>query len=412
MIAWFNQCAPVAVTEDTFVLEAKDSFIRRTVALRYTEHIKTALRDLLDAEFEVIVVDEDGRRKYEASVNDGGYVDGEKYTFERFVVGNSNRFAHAAAVAVANGNRVNYNPLFIHGNSGLGKTHLLHAVRHHIAVHNPSANIVYVKGEDFTNQLIDAIQRGKNVEFRSKYRSANIFLMDDVQFIAGKEATQEEFFHTYNTLFEAGQQIILTSDRHPNEIARLEDRLLTRFSSGLIVDVKPPDYETRMAIIHSKARDLGFEIPEDAAQYIAENMSSNIRQLEGAVTRIMAYKSLLLEDNLSQNSVVRIIKDLIKEKDRAVTADIIVDETAKYFGLDPKVLKGKSREKRVNYARQISMYLIRSITALSLSEIGAVFYRDHTTVMNALGNVETQMSSTQYSQQLRDIEANILAVNN
>jgi chromosomal replication initiator protein len=285
----------------------------------------------------------------------------------------------------------------------------LRAIRHAIRQKHPDYSIVYIKGDDFTNDLIFAVQTGKNIEFREKYRRANVFLMDDIQFIAGKQQTQEEFFHTFNTLYESGRQIVLTSDRPPNEIAKLEDRLRSRFESGLMADIQPPDYETRMAIIRNRAREFNFTLPDEVAHYLADNLSANIRQLEGAVKQIYAFNGIKGTEGLTVAEVTRRIKDMIRETERAVTADLIVEETAAYYQLTAADLRGPRRTRNTAHARQVAMYLIRTLTPLSLTDIGAIFAgRDHTTVLSAIRNIESELkTSSDFVQTIKDITANI-----
>ena len=261
-----------------------------------------------------------------------------QFTFDNFVVGSSNRFAHAAAVSVANNPAETYNPLFIYGPSGLGKTHLLYAIASVVHKNHPSYNIVYIKGDQFTNELIAALQEGRNNEFRNKYRNADLFLVDDIQFIAGKESTQEEFFHTFNNLYENHHQIVLTADRPPNEMLRLEDRLKTRFEWGLIADIQPPDFETRMAIIKNKSVSLGFELPDDVCTFIAENVTSNVRLLEGTVKKIRAYHDL---DNmeLTVPNVSRAIKDMYNKEKAGLNTDEIDYQMAVIAGLTLQAAK-------------------------------------------------------------------------
>ena len=406
---WFDDCRAIDVSDNKLVLYTPSNFKKDVIEGRFMGSLKNALKELFSGDFDVLVLGEKEIDTYQPkdTVED-------EYTFERFVVGNSNKFAHAAAKAVAEGQIKNFNPLFIYGESGLGKTHLLHAIRHAVAKKHPEYNIVYVKGDDFTNALIHAIQVGKNVEFREKYRVADLFLMDDIQFIAGKIQTQEEFFHTFNTLYEANRQIVFTSDRPPNEIARLEDRLKTRFESGLLADIQPPDYETRMAIIRNKAEQLGLFLPDDVSNYIAENMTSNVRQIEGAVKKVMAYRDLM-NDSITVSSVSKAIKDMFKEKtgEYMPTSDLIIDETAKYYSLTSEDLKGQRRTRNTALARQISMFLIRKLTNLSLKDIGDLYEgRDHTTVLSSIRRIETEIkSSADFNQTIRDITANINARN-
>ena len=406
---WFDDCQAVEIGDNKLVLYTPSNFKKDVIEGRFIGSVKNALRELFSGDFNVVILGEGGLDKY--SVKNAAAPDNadEEFTFERFVVGNSNKFAHAAALAVAEGQIKNFNPLFIYGESGLGKTHLLHAIQHEVSKKHPEYSIVYVKGDDFTNELILALQVGKNVEFREKYRSADIFLMDDIQFIAGKIQTQEEFFHTFNTLYEANRQIVFTSDRPPNEMMRLEDRLKTRFESGLLADIQPPDYETRMAIIKNKAEQLGLYLPYDVSNYIAENMTYNVRQIEGAVKKVMAYRDLM-NDSITVTSVSKAIKDMFKEKtEYTPSSDMIIDETAKYYSLTPQDLKGQRRMRHMVLARQISMYLIRKLTNLSLKDIGDLYEgRDHTTVLSSIRRIEENLkSSATFSQTIRDITSNI-----
>lgn len=406
---WFDDCRAIDISDNRLVLFTPSSFKKDVIEGRFIGSVKSALKELFSGDFDVQILEDSELDTYKSK--SPGNVDSseEEFTFERFVVGNSNKFAHAAAKAVAEGQIKNFNPLFIYGDSGLGKTHLLYAIRHAVSKKHPEYNIVYVKGDDFTNELILALQVGKNVEFRDKYRGADLFLMDDIQFIAGKIQTQEEFFHTFNTLYEANRQIVFTSDRPPNEMTRLEDRLKTRFESGLLADIQPPDYETRMAIIKNKAQQLGMLLPDDVSNYIAENMTSNVRQIEGAVKKVMAYRDLM-NDSITVSSVSKAIKDMFKEKTEYIpTSGLIIDETAKYYSLTPDDLKGQRRTRNTALARQISMYLIRKLTNLSLKDIGDQYDgRDHTTVLSSIRRIEENMkTSTSFSQIIRDITANI-----
>jgi chromosomal replication initiator protein len=413
LTTWFDDCRAVDISDNRLVIYTPSDFKKDVIEGRFIGSLKSALKELFSGDFDVLVLGEGGLDHFNVVGAAAAGASEEEYTFERFVVGNSNKFAHGAAKAVAEGQTKDYNPLFIYGDSGLGKTHLLYAIRHAVSKKHPEYNIVYVKGDDFTNELIHAIQVGKNVEFREKYRVADLFLMDDIQFIAGKIQTQEEFFHTFNTLYEANRQIVFTSDRPPNEITRLEDRLKTRFESGLLADIQPPDYETRMAIIKNKAQQLGMPLPDDVCNYIAENMTSNVRQIEGAVKKVMAYRDLM-NDSITVSSVSKAIKDMFKEKTEYIpTSDLIIDETAKYYSLTSEDLKGQRRTRNTALARQISMYLIRRLTNLSLKDIGDVYEgRDHTTVLSSIRRIEDNIkSSAAFAQIVKDITANINARN-
>ena len=332
-----------------------------------------------------------------------------EFTFDTFVVGDSNKLAYAAARAVADAPAEHYNPLFIYGDSGLGKTHLIYAIAHEIRTKTPNAKIVYIKGDDFTNELVEAIRTGKNVEFRSKYRDADLLLMDDVQFIAGRKQTQEEFFHTFNTLYESGRQIVLTSDRPPSEMTQLEDRLRTRFEWGLLVDVAPPDFETRLAIVKNKAALLGMELPDKISAYIAENVTANVRQLEGTINKILAYKDLLGNDT-DEETVTRAIQDMLRRSNEYVpTPEAILEYISKYYSLDESVIRGQQRVRDAVSARQIAMYLIRSMTNLSLDEIGKVFdNRDHSTVLYSIQQIEKKMKKdAAFAEMVKEIKTNI-----
>ena len=307
-------------------------------------------------------------------------------------MGPSNKFAHAASLAVATKPAALYNPLFIYGNSGLGKTHLLYAICNEISRTYPDMNIIYIKGDDFTNEIIEAIRKGTTPEFRQKYRQADALLVDDIQFIAGKESTQEEFFHTFNTLYESKKQIVLTSDRPPKDIATLEDRLKTRFEWGLTADIQPPDFETRIAIIKRKAELLDIVVPDNVSEYIANKLKSNIRQLEGAVKKLKAY--YLLEGKAPNiNTAQAAISDIINNDQPApVTIEKIIEEVGRTFGVSPDDIRSAKRNAAVSNARQIAMYVVRDITQLPMASIGEEFGgRDHSTVVYATQQVEKNM---------------------
>lgn len=312
----------------------------------------------------------------------------EEYTFEHFIVGSSNKFAHAAAISVANHPAENYNPLFIYGQSGLGKTHLLHAIGNVIRGTHPKFRIIYVKGEDFTNELVTAIQEGDVQAFRGKYRMADLLLIDDIQFIAGKERTQEEFFHTFNALYESGRQIVLTSDRPPKEMNTLEDRMKTRFEWGLLADIQPPDFETRVAIINAKASKLGFELPKDVIYCIAENLQSNVRQLEGTVKKIKA-KHELGGETITIDMTQKVIEE-VKSINPGLnpTPPMILQTVSNFYSVPVDQILSDRRSKDTVQPRQMAMYLVRKMTNYSLPEIGKVFGRDHTTVMHACDKID------------------------
>ena len=315
-------------------------------------------------------------------------------TFDTYIVGSSNKFAHAAALAVAANPAGSYNPLFIYGNSGLGKTHLLYAICNDIKKTHPNMRTLYIKGDDFTNELIDSIRKGATREFHQKYRQTDILLVDDIQFIAGKDSTQEEFFHTFNTLYEAKKQIVLTSDRPPTEIQTLEDRLRTRFEWGLIADIQPPDFETRIAIIKRKAELLDISIPNPVLEYIATKLKTNIRQLEGAVKKMKAYY-LLQGDQPSMATAQAAISDILNnDQPPPLTIEKIIEEVARTFGVTANEIRSSKRAANISNARQIAIYIAREITQLSMSAIGSEFGgRDHSTIVYAIQQVEKIMKT-------------------
>nr|MBR4280128.1 chromosomal replication initiator protein DnaA [Clostridia bacterium] len=311
-----------------------------------------------------------------------------RYTFETFVVGGGNRFAHAASLAVAESPAMAYNPLFIYGGVGLGKTHLMHAIGHFILQQDPTKRILYIPGEQFTTELITAIQQNRNIQFRNRFRNVDVLMVDDIQFIAGKESTQEEFFHTFNALHNAGKQIILTSDRPPQEIARLEERLKSRFAWGLLADIKKPDFETRVAILRRKAEIEHIKVENEILETIASNVDSNIRELEGSLIRLVAYANLTKKE-LSPALCHEALRDLFSTTARKeVTAQLIMQTVADYYSITMDDLTSHSRRREITVPRQIAMYLTREMTNLSLPQIGTVFgNRDHTTVLHGCDKV-------------------------
>lgn len=410
---WFDDTVAVALDEDSFILSTPSDFKRDIIASRYLTAIQKALRELFSADFDVKIIGTVELEKIKVGkTKPDRFLPGtDDYTFARFVVGNSNKFAHAAARAVADHPAENYNPLFIHGESGLGKTHLLYAIAHTIHENQPDFRIVYIKGDAFTNELIAAIREGRNQEFREKYRAADVFLMDDVQFIAGRDSTQEEMFHTFNTLYEGKKQIVFTADRPPKEMLRLEDRLKTRFEWGLLADIQPPDYETRVAIIKNKSIRLGVDMPDAVLRYVAENITANVRQIEGTVNKIMALRDL--EGNkVDSNTVARAVRDMFKDpSDILPSSDVIIEEVCKFYSIEQEALKGQGRTKDTTQARQVAMYLIRQLTSLSLKEIGREFEnRDHTTVLHSIERIDKlKKQKPEIAEVIKDITTNINA---
>lgn len=418
MKLWFNDLKLTVLTEDTAVFMAKSDFKRDTIYKRYLPQIKSALFDVLGAELNVTVrsaqnENETTKKMTEAAEKtektdiDLYSTVGEnkvlnrasvpsafsEFTFESFVVGKSNEFAHAAALSVANYPSTQANPLFIYGPSGLGKTHLLYAITDRVKKNFPSYKVVYVKGEEFTNQLIDSIAKNLTAEFREKYRQSDVLLIDDIQFIAGKNSVQEEFFNTFNQLYENGKQIILVSDLPPRDIQRLEERLRTRFEGGVVADINPPDFELRAAIVKKKIENLGVEFPEDVVNYIAENLTDNVRQLEGAVKRISA-QCILTGIPVTVDLAIRCISDqVVGSEPVTVTIDKILSVVSNKYGIPVEDIKSRKRTSNIASARHIAIYVIKKLTDRSLPAIGRLFGRDHTTIINSIETVEKKMAA-------------------
>ena len=408
--AWFDDAEVVELTEEHLILYSSSDFRREIIRRRCTEYIQDALKDIFNSDAKLIVFGDEELASYQSKGKQKTTMDfNPQFSFESFVVGPSNRFANGAAIAVTNNPGQVYNPLFIYGPAGVGKTHLLYAIANGIRKANPNVNIVYIKGDQFTTELIDAIKSGKNIEFRSKYREADLFLIDDIQFIAGKESTQEEFFHTFNKLYEEHKQIVMTSDRKPSDMVTLEDRLKTRFEWGLLADIHPPDYETRMAIIKNKAHSLGLDLNDEVCNYIAVNVTSNVRQIEGTVKKIMAYRDL---NNMPLDlpNVSRAISDMFKSEGNALpTPSLIISQVCKFYSIEEDVLRGTKKTKGITEARQVATYLIRTLPNLSLPDIGKEFSRDHSTILYGIRKVEVALKDgdKQLQDNIRDITANI-----
>jgi len=331
-----------------------------------------------------------------------------KYTFDSFVVGNNNKFAHAAALAVAEAPASSYNPLYIYGGVGLGKTHLMHAIGNEILKNNKNAKVLYVTSETFTNQLINAIKDNKNEQFRTKYRNIDVLLIDDIQFIAGKDSIQEEFFHTFNTLYESGKQIILSSDKPPKDIQLLEDRLKSRFEWGIIADISNPDYETRLAILRKKAQLDNILIDDEILSNIATRIDSNIRELEGTLNKLIA-KASLTNSPITMEMAERAINDIVSQQEKVISSEYIQEVVGKYFNVNPKDLKGSKRSNDITFPRQIAMYLCRNVANMSLPQIGRDFgKRDHTTVMHACSKIEKEIKEKSNTKLIVESVKNIL----
>ena len=408
--AWFDDAEVVELNEEQLIIYSANEFRREIIRRRCTEYIHDALKEIFKSDAKLIVFGDEELNAYKSKGTQKSAMDfNPQFTFDNFVVGPSNRFAHGAAIAVSNQPGATYNPLFIYGPPGVGKTHLLYAIANGIRHQNPTANIVYIKGDQFTNELIAAIQSGKNIEFRSKYREADLFLIDDIQFIAGKESTQEEFFHTFNKLYEEHKQIVMTSDRKPGDMLTLEDRLRTRFEWGLQASIEAPDYETRMAIIKTKANSLGLELPDDVCNYIAVNVTNNVRQIEGTVKKIMAYRDL---NNMPLDlpNISRAIDDMFKSEGNALpTPGLIISQVCKFYSIDEAVLRGTLKNKGTAEARQVAVYLIRKLTNLSTPDIGKEFGKDHSTILHSIKKVDQALKAgdENLKNHIRDITANI-----
>ena len=389
---WFDETTVIALEGNELILHCPNNFKRTNIQDRFLPNIEAGLKDIFSSDMTVRLLDDEALRARQdpqenkpASIMDSG-----EFTFETFVIGPSNQLACSAARAVADAPGQHYNPLFIYGSSGLGKTHLLYAIAHVIHQKNPSARILYIKGDEFINDFIESVRTGRAGDFRTKYREADLMLVDDIQFVAGKVETQNEFFHTFNTLYESKKQIVLTSDRPPQEMALLDDRLRTRFEWGLMADVQQPVLETRVAIVKNKAANLGLILNDQIANYIAGKITSNVRQLEGTVHKIKAFHDLGI--NIDQATVDRAIQDMIRSNEFIITPENIIKEVCRYFRVDESQIRGPSRSRDILNARQVAMYLIRSMTSLSLDETGNLFGgRDHSTALNAVTRVETRM---------------------
>ncbi|HOV80154.1 MAG TPA: chromosomal replication initiator protein DnaA [Bacillota bacterium] len=409
---WLKSLKPLGCFDNTVIIEVPNHFSRGWLNDRYAPLIKGAFQELLkeDIGVQFLLSSEINDSQY-YSKKAGSGKSGEsspinlnpKYTFDTFVVGNSNRFAHAACRAVAEAPAKAYNPLFIYGGVGLGKTHLMHAIGQYILEYSNKMKVTYVTSEKFTNELINSIRDDKTVSFRNKYRGMDVLLVDDIQFLAGKERTQEEFFHTFNALYEANKQIIISSDRPPREIPTLEDRLRSRFEWGLITDIQPPDLETRIAILRKKAQLESLSVPDVTISYIANKIQSNIRELEGALIRVIAYASLngLSSEDINPDMAMEVLKDMMPvSKPRQITIELIQEIVANHYNVRPDEFKAKKRTRSVAYPRQIAMYLARELTDLSLPKIGESFGgRDHTTVIHACEKINMELQNSMHLQE-------------
>ena len=412
---WIKNLEIQSFDNDIVVLVASSGFQKESIQSRYYDLLTNTFNFITNKECQINIISKDELQEEEAInlPNDVGYgysnsTLNPKYTFDTFVVGNNNRFAHAAALAVAEAPATSYNPLFIYGGVGLGKTHLMHAIGNAILRKNKKANILYVTSEKFTNQLINSIKDNTSAQFRDKYRNIDVLLIDDIQFIAGKERCQEEFFHTFNTLHESGKQIILSSDRPPKDIQLLEDRLKSRFEWGLIADISNPDYETRLAILRKKAQLDNIIIDDEILSNIANRIDSNIRELEGTLNKLIA-KSSLTNSPITMEMAERAINDIVAQQEKVISAEFIQETVAKYFNINAKDLRGSKRSNDIAFPRQIAMYLCRNVAQMSLPQIGKDFgKRDHTTVMHACTKIEKEIKENQNTKLIVESVKNIL----
>lgn len=417
---WILPIVPYKIEDNSFILKIKDDFYRDMIQKRYLSLIRSAIQTATKIDYEIKMITNAEVPKELPSIPQNNIITttesvsvesnlNPRYIFSSFVVGNSNRMAHAASLAVAEAPAEAYNPLFLYGNSGLGKTHLMHSIAHYILDKNPSTKVLYVTSETFMNEFITAIQNNKNEEFRNKYRNIDVLLIDDIQFISKKEGTQEEFFHTFNALHESNKQIIISSDRPPKEIKILEDRLRTRFEWGLIADIQAPDYETRIAILRKKVDAEHLSVGNDVLAFIAKSIVSNIRELEGALTRIVAYAALT-NQTVSIKLAETALKDIFNENaSTQITANLIQQIVANYYNIHVEDIQGSKKTKIIAFPRQIAMYLCRKFLDISLPKIGEQFGgRDHTTVIYAVSKIEKSLKKdTLLQKEISELEEQI-----
>lgn len=414
---FFDNIEALAIDGNRLIVKVESDLVKGILDQRFASEVNDIISDLAETRMRVEFSSSPAVWAKYTRPSDGSLPPAYAgYTFDSFIVGNSNKLAHAATLAVATAVTANggtssnpvYNPLFIYGQSGLGKTHLLYSVMEMVTTHRYDKRVVYIKGDDFTNDLVKSIGDGSVSDFREKYRGADVLLVDDIQFIAGKDRTQEEFFHTFNSLYEAGKQIILTSDRPPKEMATLESRLTTRFEWGLITDVQPPDLETRMALVNAKATKLNIELPTDIVEYIASSITNNVRQLEGVVKKITALHSML-DAPIDRKLAERAISDIFKESPGLnPTPDLILDEVSAFTGVEREKIIGISKAKDIVMARQILIYVLTEMTDLSLPSIGRFIGRDHTTAIYGRDKIAEKIKTDQaLAASISDLQKNI-----
>ncbi|WP_195574029.1 chromosomal replication initiator protein DnaA [Paenibacillus sp. 1001270B_150601_E10] len=416
---WFKATKAVKYTDTQILITAPTTFAVEWLESRYTKLVSSVILEMTGKQVEVKFIIEEAAQAEPEEVQQHtpppraamqeepvSNILNPKYTFDTFVIGSNNRFAHAASLAVAEAPAKAYNPLFLYGGVGLGKTHLMHAIGHYILEHNPKSRVVYTTSEKFMNEFINAIRDNRGESFRNKYRNIDILLIDDIQFLAGKESTQEEFFHTFNALHNDNKQIVISSDRPPKEIETLEERLRSRFEWGLITDIQPPDLETRIAILRKKAKADNLDIPNEAMVYIANQINTNIRELEGALTRVVAYSTMTNQD-ITTHLTAEALKDIIPTgRPKMITIQDIQQRVGEYYGLRLEDFKARKRTKAIAFPRQIAMYLSRELTDYSLPKIGEAFGgRDHTTVIHAHEKITQSLN---HDQELYKVVQNLI----
>ncbi|MBP3255442.1 MAG: chromosomal replication initiator protein DnaA [Clostridia bacterium] len=415
---WIKELEIQSFDGGNVLLICSTTFNKESIEARYHSLIVNTFNYLTNKECSVSILSrEELNKKQEEGMSNNIEVNlpniinptlNPKFTFDTFVVGNNNRFAHAAALAVAESPGASYNPLFIYGGVGLGKTHLMHAIGNEILRNNRNSNILYVTAENFTNQIINAIKDLKTEQFRTKYRNIDVLIIDDIQFLAGKERSQEEFFHTFETLHNNGKQIIISSDRPPKDLSQMEDRLVSRFEWGLLADVDRADYETRLAILRKKSKLENIIIDDEILSNIANRIDTNIRELEGALNKLIA-RSLLINSPITMEMAEWAINEIVSSKDKVISSEFIQETVAKYFNIDPKDLVGSKKSNDIVFPRQIAMYLCRTVPQLSLPQIGKDFgNRDHTTVMHACKKIEKDIKENKNTKMIVDSVKNIL----
>jgi len=424
---WFSPTYPTNLTDGLITIAVPNQFYRKCLIENYRDLIEKTLKSITD---EPILVEfcvksetrsqngttkqgSSSTKKPEFNKSDHELVSSKstlnkKYNFSNWIVGSSNQFAHAAALAVANNPAQAYNPLFLYGDVGLGKTHLLHAIGNKICINNPRSKVRYISAESFTIDLIESIKKDKMPSFRERYRPLDILLVDDIQFLAGKERTQEEFFYTFNTLYESHKQVVITSDKYPKDLQNIEERLRSRFESGLIADIKPPDLETKVAILYKKAELHKTDLPQDAAMFIASNIKSNIRQLEGFLLRLVAYSSFT-RSSLNLELTKEVLKDFTLDQTKNFTVQNILKTVAAFYNIKVSDIKSKRRTQKISHSRQIAMYLCREHTKSSLPEIGKQFGgKDHTTVLFSHKKISSSIKeNNELSNSIREITKHI-----